>query len=82
MNQIMPGAVLHFPDHEMLYLGEQGGRYYVINALGSYARYKTGNSESETVRVRSVVINDLSIMRYNGNQWLDELTTAKQLEKP
>lgn len=80
MNQIMPGAVLHFPGHEMLYLGEEGGRYYVISALGSYARYKTGDSGLETVRVRSVVINDLSIMRANGNQWLDELTTAKQLE--
>lgn len=82
MNQIMPGAVLHFPGHEMLYLGEKGGRYYVISALGSYARYKTGDSEKESVRVRSVVINDLSLMRGNGNQWLDELTTAKQLEKP
>ena len=82
MNQIMPGAVLHFPGHEMLYLGEVGGRYYVISALGSFARYKTGESKPETVRVRSVVINDLSITRGNGNQWLDELTTAKQLEPP
>ena len=82
MNQIMPGAVLHFPGHEMLYLGQEDGRYYVIDALGSYARYKTGDSEIETIRVRSVVINDLSIMRGNGNQWLDELTTAKQLENP
>ena len=82
MHQIMPGAVLHFHGHEMLYLGEEGGRYYVISALGSYARYKTGDSKIETVRVRSVVINDLSIIRGNGNQWLDELTTAKQLEKP
>lgn len=80
LNQIMPGAVLFFPGHEMLYLGEDGGRYYVISALGSYARYKTGTSKIETVRVRSVVINDLSIIRGNGNQWLDQLTTAKQLE--
>ncbi|TGE33868.1 SH3 domain-containing protein [Desulfosporosinus sp. Sb-LF] len=82
MNQIMPGAVLYFSGHEMLYVGEEGGRYYVINALGGYDRYKTGDGELETVRVRSVVVNDLSLMRYNGNQWLDELTTAKQLEKP
>lgn len=82
MNQLMPGAILHFSGHEMLYLGKEGGRYYVINALGSYARYKTGNSELERVQVRSVVINDLSIMLYNGNEWLDEITTAKQLEKP
>ena len=82
MKQIMPGAVLHFPGHEMLYLGEEGGRYYVISALGSYARYKSGDSKIEMVRVRSVVINDLSIIRGNGNQWLDELTTAKQLEEP
>ena len=80
MNQIMPGAVLYFPGHEMLYLGEKGGRYYVIDALGSYARYKTGDNELETIRVRSVVVNDLSLIRYNSNQWLDELTTAKQLE--
>ena len=80
MNQIMPGAVLYFPGHEMLYLGEKGGRYYVIDALGSYARYKTGDNELETIRVRSVVVNDLSLIRYNSNQWLDELTTAKQLK--
>lgn len=79
-NQILPGAVLHFPGHEMLYLGEEEGRYYVLSALGSYGRYKTGGNEIETVRVRSVVINDLSVIRANGHQWLDELTTAKQLE--
>ncbi len=81
MGKVLPGASLHFPGHEMLYLGEDGGRYYVINALGVYARPQPDQPKLETVRVRSVVINDLSIQRANGSRWLEQLTTAKQLEK-
>lgn len=81
LQNVLPGASLHFPGHEMLYLGEDGGRYYVINALGNYAQPQPGQTKLESIRVRSVVVNELSVQRANGKQWLEQLTSAKQLEK-
>ena len=67
------GSVLYFSGHEMLYLGEENGKYYVISAVGSMMQ-----PDNPTVRqrIRSTVINTLEVRRANGNTWLDELTVA------
>lgn len=81
LQNLKPGAVLHFPGHEMLYLGEDSGNYYVISDLGSFAELKADGSGLATVRVRSVTINDLDIQRASGKKWIECLTFGKQLEE-
>ncbi|ATW26522.1 S-layer homology domain-containing protein [Candidatus Formimonas warabiya] len=81
LQSVSPGASLHFSGHEMLYLGEDSGRYYVLSDLGSFAEIKAGETELHSVRVRTVVINDLNVTRASGVPWIEALTTAKLLEK-
>lgn len=79
MESIQPGASLHFPGHTMLYLGQVQGRFYVISALGSWARLQEG-SQPQTIRVHSVVVNNLELTRRNGITWLDSLNMAVQYQ--
>ena len=67
------GTILFISGHEMMYLGEKDGNYFVISAVGSIM-----NPENPSVRqrVRSYIINSLEIKRTNGNSWLNELTVA------
>ena len=67
------GTILYFSGHEMMYLGSQGGKYYVISAVGSIMQ-----PENPTVRqrIRSTIVNTLGVKRANGNTWFDELTVA------
>jgi len=81
LKNVSPGASLHFPGHEMLYLGEDSGRYYVLNDLGTFAQFQPGEADPKVIRVRTVVINDLNITRASGVRWIEALTTAKLLEK-
>ena len=66
------GAVLFFSGHEMLYLGHEDGKYYVISATSSIMN----PDESGRQRARSVMINSLDIKRANGNTWLTSLNYA------
>ena len=68
------GTILYISGHEMMYLGSEDGRYYVISAAGNVV---LPNSPTKTVqRLRSIVINTLDMRRTNGNTWFDEITTA------
>lgn len=67
------GTILFFSGHEMLYLGESNGNYYVISAVGSIMQ---PGSESVKQRIRSVILNTLDIKRANGKTWMDDLTDA------
>ena len=67
------GTILFFSGHEMLYLGEANGNYYVISAVGTIMQ--PGN-ESTKQRIRSVIMNTLDVKRANGKTWMDELTDA------
>lgn len=80
LESLSPGAALFFPGHEMLYLGEDSGYYYVFSALGSYGQPTPGQTKLVTVRVRTVVINELNLTRASGVRWVDALTAAKLLE--
>ena len=65
------GSVLFFNGHEMLYLGSENGRYYVINAASSMM-----NPWDAAARQRSrvVAVNTLDARRTNGKSWLSELS--------
>ena len=69
LDSVPAGTVLYFNGHEMMYLGCVDGKYYVISALGSIKAFDS----NQTVRVRSVVINDIDIVRPNGNTWLKSI---------
>lgn len=73
MDSLPFGSVLYFDGHEMLYLGSENGKYYVISSVGSIMN---PNDTSLRQRIRSTVINTLDIKRANGNNWLDSLTAA------
>lgn len=85
LDNLMPGDLLQFPGHVMMYLGKVDGRYYVISATGSLVIPYENNSSSPVTRIRSVIINDLSIKRASGLTWLESishvLVVTRQMEE-
>ena len=67
------GTILYFSGHEMMYLGANDGKYYVISAVGTIMQPE---NPSVRQRISSVAVNTLDTKRANGNTWLEELTTA------
>ena len=67
------GSILFFNGHEMLYLGKENGKYYVISATGNILEPKEGLNRQ---RIRSTIINTLDTKRANGVTWLDSLTVV------
>lgn len=72
LGSIRPGAVLGFPGHVMLYLGEDEGSFYVINQVGHFCLEK--EEKLITYQVDSCIVNDLGVLRKNGRSWLESLT--------
>jgi len=73
LDAVPAGSVLYFSGHEMMYLGKDNGKYFVVSAIGSIMQ-----PQNPTVRqrIRSTVINSLEIKRSNGNMWIDDLNLA------
>jgi len=67
------GTILYFNGHEMMYLGSQSEKYYVISAVGTIMQPE---NPSVRQRIRSTIVNTLDVKRANGNTWFDELTVA------
>ncbi len=67
------GAILILPGHEMLYLGEEGGLYYVINDASTFVPH---DAPEQKLSPRGIIINDLSARREDGNTWLENLSHA------
>ena len=67
------GTILYFSGHEMMYLGSQNEKYYVISAVGSIMQPE---NPSVRQRIRSTIVNTLDVKRANGNTWFDELNLA------
>jgi hypothetical protein len=82
LDSLLPGASLHTPTHEMLYLGEHDGLYYVIHDITSYGDAEQINADGSLAKVvlNRVVVTDLSLTRRNGMTFIDSLTGGKQLE--
>ena len=72
--QMPLGTVLFWGSHEMIYLGQENGKLYVISSLGSI-----GDVYGESIgsyQVKAVAINTLDMLRGNRNTWLTSLTYA------
>ena len=65
------GSILQFNGHEMIYLGESGGRLYTINDVSSIKNPST--DDGSVLRVRGVIVNDLLTVRMSGHTWLDDM---------
>lgn len=72
------GALVFFPGHEMIYLGEKDGYFYTINDVSSLVNPE--DPEGGTIRPRSVIVNDLSTLRGNGTTWLSNLSRIVVVE--
>jgi len=73
--ELQPGDTLHMNGHVMLYLGQARQTPYVIHALGSYTEHFTDGSRKK-IPIMKVVVSDLTLKRYNGMTFIDDLTTA------
>ena len=69
LDELPLGAALHISGHEMMYLGKENGKYYVISTVSSIMSPDTG----KLLRTRSVMINTLDVKRANGQNWLQAL---------
>ncbi len=76
---LLPGASLHTPTHEMLYLGEHNGLHYVIHDITSYGEVNPDGSVGKA-ELNRVAVTDLSLTRRNGMTFVDSLTGGKQVE--
>ena len=71
LNALPAGSTLFFRGHTMMYLGQWNGKYYVISSVSSMGNPWGGKN----LRVRSVVINTLDVIRANGTTWMSNLHT-------
>ncbi len=76
LRTLPPGTILQFPGHEMLYLGESGGRFYTINDVSSIVNPLQAEGDASVSRIRSVIVNDMSTRRANGQTWLEQTSRA------
>jgi len=75
--EVKPGAILGFPGHIMIYLGEHEGKHYVMSATGGYGEYYDESTDAYSYsQTRSVYINSLDIKRASGTSWLESLTSV------
>ena len=74
-----PGSILIWSGHEMIYLGEDNGFYYTINDVSSLV--SPANPEGGIIRPRSVIVNDLSMLRGNGTTWLGNIASVVVLRE-
>ena len=66
------GTTLFFRGHEMMYLGTEGGKVYVVSSASSLLNpFAPGR-----FRLRSVAINTMDLKRANGTTWLSNLYEA------
>lgn len=72
--QMPLGTVLFFGEHEMIYLGQENNKLYVISSLGGIGNLYNGDKSS--YQVKSVAVNTLDMVRGNGSTWLQNLTVA------
>lgn len=77
LSNIPTGALLYFPGHIMLYLGENKGAHYVISETSRLIPVMS--SGNEVTNAQSCLVTSLASKRANGRTWLRELTRAGYL---
>ena len=82
IDTLLPGAALITPTHEMLYVGQYYGHYYVIHDVTSLGDANNRNPDGTVGKLvlNQVVVTDLSLPRRNGITLVDSLRTGKQFE--
>ncbi|MCR5625680.1 MAG: SH3 domain-containing protein [Lachnospiraceae bacterium] len=73
LDELPPGSILFLKGHEMIYLGSEDGKYYVLSSSSSMM---DPSGKEEKVRIRSVIINTLDAKRVNGTTWFDAIYEA------
>ena len=73
--QLLPGAIVYFPGHIMVYLGEYNGEYYVISATGGLVPPTSENGE--ILSVQTCLVTTLSTKRASGKTWFESITKIK-----
>ncbi len=73
IKRLPPGTLLAFDGHEMLYLGYEGDRLYVISSVSNVVI----PGDKNKTRVRGGVINTLDMRRTSGATWLSDLNFAE-----
>ena len=76
--QAEPGATLHMRNHVMLYLGQNGDKYYAIHDLGSYGDDSAPRSDGSLPRVEvmKVVVSELDLPLRSGRHFIEALSSA------
>lgn len=76
------GAMLHFPGHVMLYLGEHAGRFFVIHAIAACGDVQRQQENGKLARLplNTIMVHDLALRRVNGQTLLESITVAKVIE--
>ncbi|MDO4399636.1 MAG: NlpC/P60 family protein [Coriobacteriia bacterium] len=72
--QMPLGTILYWGGHEMMYLGQEDGKLYVISATGSIG--DVFGEEYTARQVKGVIVNTLDMVRGNRGTWLQSLTWA------
>lgn len=67
------GATLFISGHEMFYLGARDGKFYVVSSVSNIV---FPDENHQKLRVRSVAISTLDVLRTNGKNWMQSLTAA------
>lgn len=81
ISETVPGSILGFNGHVMLYLGEENGQHYVISMLGSYVPEEvTENFTEHVVSALRVNVNTLDVKRKSGKTWIQELVSLVELK--
>ena len=73
IRQLPPGTILTFSGHEMMYLGEDNGKLYVISSISNIRL----PGDTSNTRVRGGVINTLDLWRGDNTTWLHNLNYAE-----
>ena len=72
--QMPLGTVLIWSAHEVMYLGQEGGKLYVISAVGGIGNVYGDSGGS--YQVKGVTVNTLDMVRGDRSTWLSNLTDA------
>jgi|GEM_PF-5591549 len=68
--------------HVMLYLGQEGDKFYVIHALAAYGdqRHKNSDGTLQRIETMQVMVSDLELTRRNGKTFKDSIIVGKMIE--